>query len=65
MSTSVDNDCGFTWGNLEVTRMTHREGKGRTLSVRVAGKPYADGLQIYVSEGGRSIRVWKQGQELE
>jgi hypothetical protein len=50
---------------MEVERFTHIEGRGRTLSVKPAGKPYADGVEVYLSEGGRSLRVWYQGRELK
>jgi hypothetical protein len=59
-----DTQYGFVWGNMEVERFTHIEGRGRTLSVRATGKPVQDGLQVYLSEGGRSLRVWYRGKEL-
>ena len=64
MTQQGDNQFGFTWGNMEVTRTTHIEGRGRVVSVRAVGKSYADGVEVYMSEGGRSIRVWHKGREL-
>jgi hypothetical protein len=56
---------GFIWGNLEVTRLAHVRGRGRVLVVSPEGQPYSKGLQVYISEGGRSVRVWKGGRELK
>jgi hypothetical protein len=62
--TDQQNVYGFTWGNVEVTRLSHLEGRGRTLEVAVSGRPRREGLQVYISEGGRSVRVWRDGREL-
>jgi hypothetical protein len=53
-------DYGFMWGNMEVTRMWRRHGGGRVLGVAVGKRR----LQVYVSEGGRSVRVWDGSREL-
>lgn len=58
------NLYGFRWGNVEVTRMTDIAGRGKTLSVRPVGKSYGDGITVYVSEGGRSVRAFKGSREL-
>lgn len=54
-------DYGFQWGNLEVVRAHHDERRGRVLQVKVDGK---ERLQVYVSNGGRSVRVWRGDKEL-
>ena len=51
---------GFQWGPAEVTRMAHIEGRGRVIGVRT---PH-DSIQVYVTEKGRSIRVWRGNVEL-
>lgn len=54
---------GFVWGNVWVTRATHIEGRGRV--VRIAATDQEHDVQVYVSEGGRSIRVFNGGKEME
>jgi hypothetical protein len=56
---------GFTWGPCEVTRLSWIPGRGRTLEISIKGRPRREGLQVYISDGGRSIRVWKNGKELK
>lgn len=51
------NPFGFDWGPLSVTRLTHVEGRGRVLEVKTAHRT----LQVYVSEAGRSLRVFVVG----
>lgn len=60
-----NHQYGFTWGNVDVSRLMHVEGRGREVSVRPAGKSYSEGVTVYISEGGRSIRVFKNGRELK
>jgi hypothetical protein len=51
---------GFRWGHLDVTRnMEHRGGK--SLSVETDYQR----ITVYVSPGGRSIRVWKNHEEMK
>lgn len=58
---------GFTWGPMEVTRITSfsrgkNRGTSRILELNTdAGRK----LQIYVSPTGRSVRVWRDGEELK
>lgn len=54
------SDYGFMWGPMEVHRIVHIEGRGYVLGVDAPGGR----LQIYVSEKGRSVRVWKDNVEL-
>jgi hypothetical protein len=61
-----DTQYGFIWGPLEVTRMAHfRMGeKSEAYCVRVrteAGKS----IDVYVSRTGRSLRVFRDGEELK
>ncbi len=59
-------DYGFRWGNVEVTRCMYLPGRGRTLIIAPEGNGYSGGgVEVYVSEGGRSVRVWKNGRELK
>lgn len=55
------SEYGFTWGNVTVERTMQVEGRGRVVTIKTdAGKS----IEVYVSEGGRSIRVFKGSQEL-
>jgi hypothetical protein len=61
-------DYGFSWGPVEVERAAHFAGNRKAkkpghyvLSV----KTETQSIDIYVSEGGRSIRVFKEGKELK
>jgi hypothetical protein len=58
------SDHGFTWGNMEVTRMMTLPNGGHVLNVKAEGKKYQEGVEIYLSPKGRSIRVWRNGKEL-
>ena len=60
-----NNDYGFTWGNVEVTRLFHLEGRGREVNVRPVGRSFNDGVTVYISDKGRSVRVFKNGRELK
>ena len=51
---------GFTWGPMKVTRFATLP-KHRALGVET---DHAE-VQVYVSNGGRSIRVFKDGRELK
>lgn len=51
---------GFRWGQLDVVRtMEFRGTKCVTIETEF------NNVQIYVSPGGRSIRVWRDGEELK
>ena len=51
---------GFRWGPLDATRMTEYKGS-HWLEVSTD----FGAVEIYVSKTGRSIRVFKGGQELK
>ena len=51
---------GFQWGPIEVTRMAHIDGRGRVIGIDT---PHHR-CQLYVSEAGRSIRLWIDGEEV-
>ena len=48
---------GFDWGPLSVERLVHVEGRGRVLEVKTEHRT----LQVYCSEAGRSLRVFRVG----
>lgn len=53
---------GFEWGAATVTRMASHKGKvWLSVSGKGRGAPVID---ISVSPGGKSVRVWKNGEEL-
>jgi hypothetical protein len=55
---------GFSWGPMEVNRCTTFErNDGRTRVVQVI-TPFRT-VDIYVSETGRSVRVFEQNKELK
>lgn len=51
---------GFQWGPMEVTRMAAIEGRGRVVGINT---PHHR-CQLYVSEQGRSIRLWIDNVEV-
>lgn len=51
---------GFTWGGATVTRCADFDG---TVVIEVAGS--GKKVTVYVSPTGRSVRVFKDGQELK
>jgi len=51
---------GFSWGPMKVTRLAHIEGRGYALGVAVGKRR----LQVWVSEKGRSVRVFDGNKEL-
>ena len=62
MSDALESiEYGFVWGPAEVTRLARFEGRGRVIGVATEHRQ----LQVAVSEGGRKIRVWLDGQRLE
>lgn len=57
----VSTDYGFTWGPLTVERTATMPSGSHVITVTsVAGKK----VDIYVSPGGRSVRVFNGAQEL-
>lgn len=56
---------GFTWGPIEVRRLATFKGN-RILGVYIDDdKSARPRLEIYVSPTGRSVRVWRDGNELK
>ena len=55
-------DHGFVWGSLTVERTMRLPERGRVVHVLGAGSA---GVEVYVSNGGRSVRVFKDGRELK
>ena len=53
-------EFGFRWGPMEVTRMAFVPGKGRVVGINTPSHR----CQLYVSEAGRSIRLWIDGKEV-
>ena len=49
------------WGPIVVERTAHIEGRGYVVSVRTKGS-YERSVQVYVSEKGRSMRVYVRGE---
>ena len=58
----IETKFGFRWGNIWVERTTHLPGKGRVVTVSVEDSD--NSIQVYVSEGGRSIRAFKGEVEM-
>lgn len=57
----MSNSYGFKWGPVEVTRIAHFEPrKGRECYALEV-----NGVNIYVSKTGRSVRVFRDGKELK
>lgn len=59
---AVESRFGFRWGNVWVQRRAHIPGRGRV--VVVGPEDTETRVEVYVSEGGRSVRVWKNGVEM-
>lgn len=51
------SEFGFEWGPMMVERWAHIEGRGRVVAITAPGRK----LQVYVSEQGRSVRVFDVG----
>ena len=51
---------GFKWGPMWVTRIARLGTRGRVLQVRTDHRK----IEVFVSDKGRSIRVWRDGKEL-
>lgn len=51
---------GFQWGPTWVTRIGHIAGRGRLLEIKTDHAK----VEIWVSEKGRKVRVWRDGKEL-
>lgn len=51
---------GFNWGTMVVERVFHELGRGRVIEIR-SGDNRSNTVQVYVSEKGRSIRVYIRG----
>lgn len=60
---SVEEDegrYGFAWGPLVVERMIHVPGRGYVVDIRPR-EQHETGVQVYVSEKGRSVKVYPRG----
>lgn len=55
----IEQSYGFAWGPVVVRRLAHFT-RGRRESYVVS----VNGLDIYVSRTGRSVRVFRDGREL-
>jgi len=64
MSAHVEHRYGFQWGQVNVERMADWPDGYKTLSIRPSGGTHKQGIQIHVSPKGRSIRVFRNGEEL-
>lgn len=53
---------GFRWGNVWVRPLAHIPGRGRV--VGIAPEDHDGGVTVYVSEGGRSVRVFRGNREM-
>jgi len=53
-------EYGFRWGPMEVERLSEIRGRGYMLGIKAQGAR----LEIYVSPTGRSVRVYRGGEEL-
>lgn len=50
---------------LQIQRMVTVKGRGVVLGISPYGDPdKVPRIQVFLSEGGRSLRVWKDGVEL-
>lgn len=58
----VSTDYGFTWGPLTVERTAIMPSGGHVITVTTSTSKQVD---IYVSPGGRSLRVFNGAQELK
>ena len=55
--------ANMLWGPLAVTAIAHVEGRGYILDIETEARRQP--LQVYVTEKGHSIRVWRDGKELK
>jgi hypothetical protein len=51
---------GFSWGPVRIHRTAHIDGRGWIITIWTDSKE----LEVYVTEKGRNIRVWRDGKEL-
>jgi len=57
---------GFNWGPLKVLRAARFEGRAKHPGARVVTvETRFESVNVYVSDGGRSVRVFKDGKELK
>lgn len=54
--------ASMLWGPMAVTAIAHIEKRGYVLFVETEARERP--LEVYVSEKGRNIRVWRDGREL-
>ena len=51
---------GFRWGPMEITRAMHVVGRGYSVLIETPTKR----VHLGVSEAGRSVRFWVDGEEI-
>lgn len=57
---------GFNWGPMKVIRAARFAGRPRHPGNRVVIiETRYESVSVYVTEGGRSIRIFKDGKELK
>ena len=55
-------EFGFDWCAAKVIRLARVPGRGVSIRIRGTGKRWVD---IYVSESGRSVRVFDRHKEMK
>ena len=66
MSDYQDTRYGFKWGPAEVSLLAHfRKGEKRETRVFRVETDAGQKIEIYVSRTGRSLRVFRDGEELK
>lgn len=63
--TGHDTQYGFIWGPIEVSRATFLGTEKRPGHRVLFIETGRDKLQVYVSDKGRSVRVYKNHKELK
>lgn len=59
---SDEKPFGFRWGNVWVEPLARIPGRGRIIGI--APEDQVGGVTVYVSEGGRSVRVFRGNKEM-
>lgn len=56
-----DNQYGFTWGQVEVTRLIALDTGHKALQIAVPG---GQSIEVHISPKGKRVRVFRNGEEL-
>lgn len=56
---------GFRWGQVVVTRLAELPKKQKVIGIGTGGIATRPEIEVYVSKTGRSIRVFRNGKELQ